>query len=54
MEREPEAREPIGDPDDDTGDFADEHEGVTVDNERGGPEGIPEDESPEGLGGPDY
>jgi hypothetical protein len=53
MRREPEAREPIGDLDD-TGDFADEHNDLAVDDEqRGGPEHTTEDESPKGYGGAD-
>jgi len=36
------------------GDFALEHRDLTVgDRERGGPEGVPESESPEGYGGAD-
>jgi hypothetical protein len=35
-------------------DFASEHRDLTVgDGERGGPEGIPESESPDGYGGAD-
>lgn len=36
-------------------DFAEEHQDLTVgDGERGGPEGVPENESPKGYGGMDY
>jgi hypothetical protein len=36
-------------------DFAYEHRDLTVgDGERGGPEGVPESESPKGYGGADF
>jgi hypothetical protein len=52
--RETEVREPIGDPDDETGDFAGEHDAPTYANQQaGGPEETREEESPHGLSGAD-
>jgi hypothetical protein len=51
---EPERAErvPIGDPAPDEPDFADEHASATFADElSGGPEGVPESESPEGYAG---
>ena len=53
-DRNTEVREPIGDPDDETGDFASEHDAPTYAEEQaGGPEGAREEESPRGLAGAD-
>jgi hypothetical protein len=45
---------PLGDPDDTTGDFAEEHDDTTTGPDLdSGPEGVREEESPRGLGGAD-
>lgn len=54
MKRPPPPKEPEVDWTVASDDFASEHQSLTVgDNERGGPEGVTETESPRGYGGAD-